>query len=360
MAQDMYVETISELSDTIQGYLADTLYEDETFCCGIISEGGILRSGPVIAVTSKRLIIVQKNLIDTSGKTIRSGDIEQFRFEQSDHLVQFTVELERTSVDFTLTDFPEPFADQLIDVFSGVTLQIDLSESQTEQHIDPAEQVEQAFEAAAYARKHGDIETAIAKLETAIEWSEQVDSADQTYRVEILKKHANSLREIKNVRENVERELTKAESSFHTAISAHVSGQKSLARIRYRQAREQYNDVLAAINSAPKNVLYGGLDIQTTFEGDRPPREISKIHTTNDIVLSDQDRDAVDEYLGSIANLSMNGISELHQNVSLDGEFGGLLLVLAWWNDGEIRAFENTSTIELLERLAAVGFASCK
>lgn len=359
MPHEIEISTLDEFPDSVRAYLIDAIGDDEEFRSGIDTAGGLLRSGPAVVVTSERILVVRSGLIDTRGRAVPSEDVEAFRFEQTDDaLVRFEVGLRSSEIEVTLRSFPTGFADRLTESFSGVPVQIDLPDHQSERRTDPQAHAEQAVAAADDARETGDIETAITELETAIDRFEGVgDVADTTRSIE---ERIESLRRIKAIRSGLEEELGEAEQTFRTAVAAHANGKRTLARIRYRQARAGYADAANTAGESPENTLVGGIDVTVGFDGDPPPEQPSALEPASGDTVAGFGSETVPDDIAALRDASIGELARLHRDGSFRGEFGGLLVLLAWWDGEGVRRFEDRSAIELRERLATVGFALCR
>ncbi|WP_418282886.1 hypothetical protein [Halorubrum sp. DTA98] len=361
MTQETHVSTPEEFPDAVRVYLSDAIGNSEEFRCGVVTEGGLFRSGPAIAVTSDRILIVRSGLVDTRGRVVSPEDVEAFRFEQTDDaLVRFEIVLESTAIEFTIREFPDRFADRLAELFGGVPVRVDLPEHRSERRTDPRERAERAVAAADDAREDGNVETAIAELETAIDRYKRADGDDVADAIELVGERVESLRRLEAVRAELRADLAEVERAFHTAVAAHANGKRTLARIRYRQARDGYAAAAATVDDAPVDALVGGLEVTVTFDGDPPPERLSELRPPGDATVTASVSDVVGDDMAALRDGSTGDLARLHRDASLRGGLGGLLLLLAVWNGEGTRRFEDRSAIEYRERLAAVGFASCQ
>lgn len=360
MTQEMYATTLEGFPDAVQVYLSDVVGENEAFRCGIITEGGLFQSGPAIAITSERIHVIRSGLVDTRGRVIPAKDVESFRFEQTDDvLVRFVIGLESNMLKFTLRDFPEQFADRLAESFGGVPVRIDLPEHRSERRVDPKEHAEQAVTTADEAQAAGDIESAITELETARDRYERVKDGDAADAILSIEERIELLRQLETIRSDLQVTLTEAERSFRTAVAAHANGKRTLARIRYRQARDGYAEAATVVENASEDVLVGGLDVPASFDGDPPPRQLSELRQFDDTPVVDFDRKEVDDII-ALREASTSDLAEIHRNVPLHGELGVLVLLLSWWDGEETRRFEDRSSMVLRARLTAIGSSTCR
>jgi len=360
MARETQISTFAELPESVRTYLLDATGDDEAFQCGVAAEGGLLRSGPAVVLTSVGIYVVQSGLVDTRGRFIAPEDVEAFRFEQSDALVRFAVILERTTVEATLRDFPDQFADRLAESFGGTPVRIDLPDHRSERRTDPREPAERAVEAADDALTDGDVETAIAELETAIGLYDRIPDDEATDAIDSTRARIETLQRIDAVRSELRDELTEAEQSFRTAVAAHANGKRTLARIRYRQARDGYAESTVKITNAPDGVLTGGLDVSAGFDGDPPPERLSALRLSGAPSATDPADEAIPDHRSRIRDASVDELAAIHRDASLRDELGGLLLLLAAWEGEELQRFRDRSAVELRNRLAAVGFSVCR
>jgi hypothetical protein len=114
-------------------------------------------------------------------------------------------------------------------------------------------EAEESARAARDARDAGDYGQAAEALETAIEQFERLASSDADVevdpgsRLEELRHRRRELQTVQSTVADIEERLTTAEQRLATADEAFDDGDEVVARLRYRQARDIYEDVLTRL-----------------------------------------------------------------------------------------------------------------
>lgn len=217
---------------------------------------------------------------------------------------------------------------------------------------------ERAIERAEAATRDGEYETAIERYEDGIERYEtllaELEAGESDDRWETirtaLEDARESVEEIVDRRERIEtvrERLRDAESSFQTAIAGHVGNNRTVAGRDYRQARDQYDRALEALEESEDDVLDAedGLAISVEVEGEQVPSKLAAFPA-----LADADRETLsDAGIGTLTDLKDCGreqIVALRERDAIDESLANRLEAAIWWHGSGERTFVSRSAIE--------------
>jgi tetratricopeptide (TPR) repeat protein len=95
--------------------------------------------------------------------------------------------------------------------------------------------------------------------------------------LEIIEQKRNTVKQISEILPEVQEALELGESSLQTAIAAHVNEESTIARIRYRQARDQYQMAIEQIEETDIDLFTDPIEIAVNRERSVESRSISDI-----------------------------------------------------------------------------------
>jgi tetratricopeptide (TPR) repeat protein len=259
---DEYCAREADLPDSIQGYVTDTIDTTETFHAGVKTTGGRLTNTVWLVVTSEQLVIVTSKLIDATVRRVPLTDIGAIytdRVELPGEQRQ-TIEIETLddTLSFELHDPDGQFVEALRTAVGGVP-DPELADPAYPSDVDAAIQnCERVAEAAATARREGSFgeasdryDTAVAGYRTVLErlpaGDHRRDAIEET--LTDLEDSQQQLTAQQERRETLASRLTAAEDSFQTAVRAHLKQEQTVAKIRYRQARDSFEEALELVRA---------------------------------------------------------------------------------------------------------------
>lgn len=261
---DEYCAREADLPDSIQGYVTDTIGATETFHAGVRTTGGRLTNTVWLVVTSEQLVIVVSKLIDATLRRVpltNIGTIHADRVELPGEQRQ-TIEVEtlHDTLSFEVHDPDGQFVEALRTAVGGVPDPA-LADPAYPSDVDAAIQnCERVAEAAATARREGSFgeasgryDTAIAGYRTVLERLPAADDRRDAVETTLtdLEDSRRQLTAQQERRETVDSRLTAAEDSFQTAVRAHLEQEQTVAKIRYRQARDSFEEALELVAADP-------------------------------------------------------------------------------------------------------------
>jgi len=259
---DEYCEDETRLPDSIRGYVADVMDGTETFRAGVKTTAGGFTQSVWLVVTSDQLVVVTSKLVDATLRRVPLADIAETRSSLVDLPEERRRQIEIETVDDTLTyELHDPDGTFIEDLQTAVADVPDpeLADPAYPTDVDGAlRNCERVVEAAASARRDGSFVEASDRYETAITGYRTVrdrlpagddrrDAIEET--LTEIRDTRQQIAELRERRATLESRLAAAENSFQTAVRAHLEREQTVAKIRYRQARDGFEEALELIDA---------------------------------------------------------------------------------------------------------------
>jgi hypothetical protein len=237
------------------------------------------------------------------------------------------------------------------------------------------EDAEKAVDEAHTARNSGNLDVASSQYTEAINVYnfalDEITSSEDQKRVETAieqaKKDRDAVQTLKQERSKLHTTLQAAEENFQTAVVAHVSGENTLSRVRFRQARDQFETALQEFDTGEIDVFDTVITVPVTTGRDFSEAQLSAIPTIrSDAVealaaveietvaeLRQQASDAEDG-----GNQEIAAVDELQAAGSIDPDVASTLSILSWSNGSDTQTFADRTSITHRREQAAIGFTA--
>jgi hypothetical protein len=155
-------------------------------------------------------------------------------------------------------------------------------------------------------------------------------------------------------------DLQPAERSLQEAIVAYIEDDQTLARIRFRQARDTFEDAHETITGSEEDLLIDPIEVSV-----QPDRELSSL-TLSDLqvisekaasALADAGIETVDELESSTESpWTPPKVAEVADSGAINDEEMTILTLLSWWYDDDSCEFDTAEAIERRQQQADHGF----
>jgi hypothetical protein len=241
------------------------------------------------------------------------------------------------------------------------------NQSTVRKHRDNAET---AVETAVTAKSNNNLNDAadaytdaISEYQAALDTLEVGATAERTEIEEALTSTRADLETIKThheQRSEVIEALQPAERSLQEAIVAYIQGNQTVARIRFRQARDTFEDAHETLAESERNLFTDPIEVTV-----QPDRELSS-GTLNDLAvipetaateLADAGIETVEDLgSGDESPWTPATVEELVASDTIDEDIVTSLTLLSWWHGDETYEFDTTETIERRHEQADYGF----
>jgi hypothetical protein len=162
-------------------------------------------------------------------------------------------------------------------------------------------------------------------------------------------------------RTTVTEALTAAEHSFRVGVIAYTEGSQTLARIRFRQARDSFTEANELLETADSDLLTPPVEVQVQPDRDLPSQTLSELPAVPEPVAS------------ALADAGVDTVPELESNdgppwqptvvetavadTSVDDAVATTLTLLSWIDDAESHAFATSTAVTRRRDQAAYGFS---
>ena len=216
------------------------------------------------------------------------------------------------------------------------------------------------------AESNGQYQQAVDAYEEAISYLEQaVATTDNDTKTELESELAETRASLETVtatrdqRESIATTLHAAERNFKEAIVRYVDGSQTVARIRFRQARDGFEEAQQAIAENDTVVLAHPITVNFEEEATLPSMALEDLTMVNESTvetLAAVDVKLIDNLECKIDELTPSVVTDLQQSDKIDAEEATLLTILSWWYEGDNREFASEESISRRYDQADYGF----
>ena len=238
---------------------------------------------------------------------------------------------------------------------------VDVSQLQ-ERAIDAVTQAETAKSTGQYQQAAEAYWEAIRHLEQAV--AKAPDDTEEEFQIEIeeIKASLDAVSAHREQREAVTTNLQVAERSFKSAIARYATGNQTVSRIRFRQARDAFKKAQQTIDDCDEAILTNSVTICFEEEATLPStvlEDFALLKNSTLEALSAADIETTTELETETDRTKPTVITELKQNGNVSDEETVLLTILSWWYESDCRDFGSENTISRRYKQADYGFDQC-
>jgi ERCC4-type nuclease len=192
--------------------------------------------------------------------------------------------------------------------------------------------------------------------------SDIMDYLEEGNKPENVVQTSNKKEEQSPDREPISTTLQAAERSFKEGIARYITGSQTVARIRFRQARDAFEEADQVITNNDTRILAQPIEI--TFE----QQAILPSKALEDFALVEESTIETLASVGieSIADLETDSneirpdlVTDLQDRGEITAEEADLLVILSWWYEGDSRAFGSEAELSRRYEQADYGFDQC-
>ncbi len=229
---------------------------------------------------------------------------------------------------------------------------------------------ETAIETAFTAKSNGELSEAVAAYSEAISGYQTaldfLDSgADKQHTeieqaIESIRADLETVTTLQEHRKDLIEALQPAERSFQEAVVAASQASKTVARIRFRQARDAFENARKTIAESEENLFTDPIEVTV-----QPDRELSS-GMLNDLAAIPETAAAelVDAGIETVEDLGSGdespwtpaAVEELVASDAIDQDIATSLTLLSWWHGDETYELDTTEAIERRHEQADYGF----
>lgn len=232
---------------------------------------------------------------------------------------------------------------------------------------------DEAVDAAVTAKQQGRPETAIEAYAEAMELyhaaaaqstGDTREAIEET--IEQLQTDRAELQSLQAAQSSLQEALQAGEESFQRAIAAHADDERTLARIRYRQARTQFAAALEAIDDSETALLETPVDVPVETETTLATRRLDTVPGVGAEAVEALEADGIttvgdlDDRTGATTGTGTTprpkAVDRLETAGTVDPETATKLTALSWSRDEGSQTFGERAEITDRHQRSTVGF----
>lgn len=217
-------------------------------------------------------------------------------------------------------------------------------------------------------RNDGEIEKAINKYDEAInKYETEIDNVSQDETIERIN---SALNEAQNKKEssskfyestsNLREQLQTAERNFREGISAYIKGSETVANIRFRQARDQFEEALEQSEMSESDLFDTGIIVSSKIAIESPQQDFTNYsHISNEALSILKDKSIKNlKDIDSNSNREGSAIIPQKPDFNLESENDAEVeagLISCWYRTESIK-FNSADDISKRQKQAKIGF----
>ena len=155
--------------------------------------------------------------------------------------------------------------------------------------------------------------------------------------------------------------LQAAERSFKEAIARYAADERTVARIRFRQARDGFKAAQQTITESDTELLAQPIEVSFEQEATLPSmvlEELAVLEEATVETLAAVDIESITDLEADPENEEMTPavVNDLQQSAETGSEETTLLTILSWWHEGASREFGSEAKLSQRYEQADYGF----
>jgi tetratricopeptide (TPR) repeat protein len=218
------------------------------------------------------------------------------------------------------------------------------------------------------AKAQGQYQQAAAAYEEAVSQFEQAIAAADGETKEQLQAEIKETRALLEAatasldqHNSVATTLQAAERSFKEGIARYVGGSQTVARIRFRQARDAFEEAEQAIDDSDAEIFAQPIEVSFEEEAMLPSMALKELDVLDESTvetLAAADIESITDLEAEQENEEITPavVSDLKESDQISSDETALLTILSWWYEGASRQFTSETVISRRCELADHGF----
>jgi tetratricopeptide (TPR) repeat protein len=228
-----------------------------------------------------------------------------------------------------------------------------------DQATDTRTQGEQAEANGQYQQAVDAYYEAISQFEQAIAVAD--DETKEEFQAEVAETQT-SLKRVKHIhdqRDSVATILQAAERNFKEAIARYVADEKTVARIRFRQARDTFKEAQRTIEESDTELLIQSIAVSFEEEATLQSQAIEESAVLGEStikMLAAVDIESARDLKADADEIRPPVVSEFEESDEVSNQETALLTILSWWYEGDSREFGSEAELSQRYEQADYGF----
>lgn len=229
------------------------------------------------------------------------------------------------------------------------------------------EQAIESIDRAERAAEHSDYEMAVESYQAALTQLEEAaaEASDPDTEKEVEATLAETEAALDGVtthqehRDSIATTLQAAERSFKEGIARYTADEQTVARIRFRQARDAFGEAQQAIDDSDAEVLAQPIEVSFEQEPTLPSMDLEDLAVLDESTvdtLAAIDIESITHLDVETDEITPAVVSDLKESDEISSEETALLTILSWWYEGASREFTSETVISRRYEQAGSGF----
>ena len=202
-------------------------------------------------------------------------------------------------------------------------------------------------------------EKAISRLEQAAVEADEEANAELNAKIAETQVALDNLTAVREERDSLRTNLNAAERNFKEGIARYAADEQTVARIRFRQARDAFNEAQQSINDSDTELLTSPIEVNFEAEATLPSMardDLAVLEESTLETLSAGDIESITDLEANTAELTPAVVTDLRQSNEINDDEAELLTILSWWYEGDNREFTSEDSISRRYEQADYGF----
>lgn len=227
----------------------------------------------------------------------------------------------------------------------------------------------EAIDNAETAEASNDLETAQEYYEKAVEMLDKANHIAQTTNktnnqefeteYEATQTKLENIKQRRGQRKNIYEKIQAAEQSFQEGIISYANGTKTVSRIRFRQARDTFDEVHKIVEKSHTSILDPALTIKINPQQTLSSSVLDDFTQLSDDTLntlSAAEIESIEDLASEDRSIKNDTITNLPKRDNISHKEATLLRILSWRNTSETHSFETITDIKHRREQAEYGF----
>lgn len=156
--------------------------------------------------------------------------------------------------------------------------------------------------------------------------------------------------------------LQSAERDFQDAIAYYALDEQTVANIRFRQARNEFEEAQQEMRESDSKRLALPIEVNYQQEATLSSMDLEDLAVVDDTVVETLKADDIQSIIDledSTGEIIPSVVTDLHQNNEISKEEATQLTPISWWYESDIHEFTSDEEIERRYKQADYGFDQC-
>ena len=164
-------------------------------------------------------------------------------------------------------------------------------------------------------------------------------------------------------RETISATIQPAERSFKEGIARYIGGSQTVARIRFRQARDAFEEADQVISTNDTEIFAQPIGISFEQQATLPSEtleDLTLVEESTIETLATAGIESITDLESDTNKIKPEVVTDLRSREDITAEEADILTILSWWYEGDSREFGSESELSQRYNQADYGFNKSK